>query len=53
MRCNEMIRGITIVCHEYLINQLADDSFLCIKSEDSFVHAFDWTEQFGLYSGLK
>ena len=47
-----MIKGITLGDYEYLINQLADDTTLFINSEDSLMHAFDWTEHFGLCSGL-
>ena len=47
-----MIKGITIGDHEYLINQLADDTTLLTNSEDSLTHAFDWIECFGLCSGL-
>ena len=47
-----MIKSITIGDHEYLINQLADDTTLFINSEDCLTYAFDRIEHFGLCSGL-
>ena len=47
-----MMKGITIGDHEYLINQLADDTTLFINSEDCLTHAFDRIKRFGLCSGL-
>ena len=46
-------KGITSGDHEYLINQLADDTTLFINSEDCLTHAFDRIERFGLCSGQK